>query len=186
VDVTCPACGAVLERLPDQEQSALELQCPSCGGPLKIRTGAGTKAIPAPGEPPRGGRRREDSAGTLFQPRTMVDADSGGFRSRPPSDGYLLLQNGGREERIPLEKAGTVFGADEVDVRLADPEVAPRHFRVDVQGNDFFLRDLDSGRGTLLNGREIRHVELRSGDEIRVGDLVLVFVTEPREMERGA
>ncbi|HSM14466.1 MAG TPA: FHA domain-containing protein, partial [Thermoanaerobaculia bacterium] len=141
--------------------------------------------IPDPGGRPRPGRSRRDSAGTLFQPQTMVDPDSDAFRARQPSDGFLLLRQGEREERIPLEGAGTVFGGGEADVRLSDPAVAARHFRVDVQGNDFFLRDLDSGCGTLLNGREIRHVELRSGDEIRVGDLVLVFVTEPRAASGG-
>jgi len=174
VDVTCPGCGASLEGIPQRTDAALDLVCPACGSALRIRTAAGTRQVVAAGAGLVDGDTAKD-VGTLFQPATLVEPESAAPVSAAATLGaYFLVHGKGLEERIELAADRTTFGR-EADVRLLDPEVAPRQFRVEVLDRDVFLRDLESGRPTRLNGREVRFVELRPGDEIRVGATVLEF-----------
>lgn len=76
---------------------------------------------------------------------------------------------------IPLRASRTTFGRTGADVELNDEAVSGRHFQVEVLGREFLIRDLQSRNGTFLNGRSIRHCELRPGDEVLAGRTVLVF-----------
>jgi adenylate cyclase len=60
-------------------------------------------------------------------------------------------------------------------IRLADREVSKEHATIDKVGNTFVLRDLGSSNGTFVNGRRIRELRLREGDEISLGNSRLVF-----------
>ncbi len=42
-------------------------------------------------------------------------------------------------------------------------------------GNSFLLRDLNSSNGTFVNGRKVRELRLRDGDEIALGNSRLIF-----------
>ena len=77
--------------------------------------------------------------------------------------------------RIPLKTPRTIFGRTGADVDLSDDTVSGRHFQVEALGHEFFIRDLHSRNGTFLNGRNVRHCELRPGDEVVVGRTVLIF-----------
>ena len=81
-------------------------------------------------------------------------------------------------ENIPIYAGGMIFGRDDGHVRLDDPSISSRHFQVDTVGNDLFVRDLDSSNGTLLNGHPIRYSEILPGDELRVGQTILVLRVE--------
>lgn len=62
------------------------------------------------------------------------------------------------------------------DVVLSDPEISRRHARLFVQDGQFFLEDLGSTNGTFLNGERIHGpMQLRDGDQIKVGDVVFTF-----------
>jgi len=65
--------------------------------------------------------------------------------------------------------------ASENDIRLHDWFVSKRHASIIRQGNTYTLRDLDSWRGTTVNGQSVREVELRDGDELVFGTTVLSF-----------
>lgn len=66
----------------------------------------------------------------------------------------------------------TVIGrADDCDLRLDQPGVAPRHAAIILGGDGRLeLRALDSGAETLLNGEAVRSAALASGDEIRIAN----------------
>ena len=61
-------------------------------------------------------------------------------------------------------------------VALHDTQVSRRHLelRAEPEGG-FWLVDLGSGNGTLLNGHAIQEAPLRSGDTITVGQSVLMY-----------
>jgi hypothetical protein len=119
------------------------------------------------------------SAGPFVPPPLTLDAEA--F--------FLVLGAAPGRERIRLTRARTIFGrgaakaanagnaADtaDADVALDDPGVSRRHFQVEVMGREFFIRDLGSRHGTVLNGRKVRYMELLPGDEVQVGKTVLVF-----------
>ena len=63
-------------------------------------------------------------------------------------------------------------------VALHDNRVSRRHleFRRPATGG-YQLYDLDSGNGTVVNGRLVRVIDLRDGDRIEIGDSVLRYET---------
>jgi ABC transport system ATP-binding/permease protein len=76
-----------------------------------------------------------------------------------------------------IEVSPFVLGrAVEVDFVLSHPEISRRHCRVVREGEQWFLEDLGSQRGTLLNGSRISgRAELKNGDQITLGPIVVAF-----------
>jgi tetratricopeptide (TPR) repeat protein len=71
-----------------------------------------------------------------------------------------------------------VIGRDEdCQLVLSDIAVSRKHAKITLEGARFFLSDLGSGNGTLLNGARIdARVELSAGDEIVIGERTMRFV----------
>jgi Nif-specific regulatory protein len=59
-----------------------------------------------------------------------------------------------------------------------DPALSRRHCLVIRNGDRVTIRDLESRNGTAINGMPIREHALRHGDQISIGDSVLVFLVE--------
>ena len=58
---------------------------------------------------------------------------------------------------------------------MASPSASRRHAEVRPAGDGWLLVDLGSTNGTRVNGdRVVQHV-LQDGDEVRLGDVVLVY-----------
>jgi pSer/pThr/pTyr-binding forkhead associated (FHA) protein len=70
---------------------------------------------------------------------------------------------------------GRVTGNDIVIDNLA---VSRQHARIRQDGADYWIEDLDSGNGVLVNDAPIVKALLRDQDEILVGKHTLVFVSE--------
>lgn len=63
------------------------------------------------------------------------------------------------------------------DVTIADPAISREHALIEHQDGQFYLQDLGSRTGTLLNNVPIQKRELLNvGDEITLGDTRLRFV----------
>ena len=68
------------------------------------------------------------------------------------------------------------------DIRLKDPKVSGKHFKVFRIGSKFFAEDLKSTNGTRVNDQRLEPgegFELAEGDEIRLGRSVLRVETLP-------
>lgn len=62
------------------------------------------------------------------------------------------------------------------EIKLNDRTVSRPHLRIERRGSAYILSDLGSANGTMLNGLfVIEPVVLSDGDEIRLGETVLVF-----------
>jgi pSer/pThr/pTyr-binding forkhead associated (FHA) protein len=69
------------------------------------------------------------------------------------------------------------------DLVITDKLVSMTHLNVERQGNQYFVRDLKSAFGTLVNGEPITSkIEIRDGDVIQIGDHTLIF-KNPLESE---
>jgi adenylate cyclase len=60
-------------------------------------------------------------------------------------------------------------------LRLVDREVSKEHALIERVGKDFVLKDLGSSNGTFVNGRRVKELKLRDGDEIALGSSRLIF-----------
>lgn len=73
-----------------------------------------------------------------------------------------------------------LIGRSSEALPIADHAVSRRHAELTPDGGRWYVRDLDSANGTYVNGHAIdARIELRPGDELRVGSTVLRFATEP-------
>ena len=53
--------------------------------------------------------------------------------------------------------------------------MSKEHAAIEKVGNAFLLKDLGSSNGTFVNGRRVRELRLKEGDEIALGNSRLVF-----------
>jgi len=76
-----------------------------------------------------------------------------------------------------LGPAACVVGRDAgADFVLEDGSVSRKHFRVVQDGGAYFVEDLGSTNGTVVNGRKSKRARLSDGDLIHVGATRLAFV----------
>jgi signal transduction histidine kinase len=90
-------------------------------------------------------------------------------------------------KRFTLRYRPTSLGRDGSNpIRLHDGEVSRRHAEVRPIENTSRYRivDLGSANGTYLNGEPVDQAPLKSGDQVRLGQTVLVFAEEPGDGER--
>ncbi len=101
--------------------------------------------------------------------------------------GVLTIVKGKQANQcFPIHKEETTIGrAPENDVRLHDWFVSKKHAVLRRVGEDFLLKDLESWRGTTVNGSSIKEAKLSSGDELVFGTMVVNFtVMERLEWEK--
>src|SRR5262249_51098880 len=89
----------------------------------------------------------------------------------------------------PLE--GMVFAITEAEVSvgrefdnqicLPDLSVSRRHFSIKQDGQQFQLLDHGSLNATIVNGLPVKQRQLNSGDRIRVGDSLMLFLREAEQ-----
>ena len=83
----------------------------------------------------------------------------------------------GREYRdLPVPVS---IGREEGNVlRLNDERVSRFHAKVQFDGDDVILTDLESTNGTRINGDPVQIRRLQAGDRVSVGRSVLIFGTQ--------
>lgn len=98
--------------------------------------------------------------------------------ARAAAASLFSLRGGQTRQQIPLESAGLTIGRSRHNnLMLADPTVTERHARISYEEGAFFVQDLQSEHGTLVNGRRVGRCILRNGDRITIGASVFEFRT---------
>ncbi len=81
---------------------------------------------------------------------------------------------------FPLVEEEIVIGREtSATVCIADGSVSRRHSRIQKQGDEFVLTDLESLNGTFINGVPVKSRALKHGDRVRVGLMSKSLVTRP-------
>jgi pSer/pThr/pTyr-binding forkhead associated (FHA) protein len=87
-----------------------------------------------------------------------------------------------RDLPVPL-----TIGREEGNIlRLNDERVSRFHAKVQLDGNDLILTDLESTNGTRVNGHVVQIRRLRIGDRISLGRSLLLFGSEAEINDRLA
>jgi len=80
---------------------------------------------------------------------------------------------------FPLPAGEVSIGRDSSNqLWVSDPALSRRHCLVIADNGQFSIRDLGSRNGTLVNGVPVEQQQIRHGDQIYIGDSVLVFLLE--------
>ena len=85
---------------------------------------------------------------------------------------------------FPLPGGEVSIGRDPANhLCISDKSLSRRHCLITGMGEQFAVRDLGSRNGTLLNGVPVEAQPLRHGDQISVGESVIVFLIEADETQ---
>src|SRR5687767_873710 len=109
-----------------------------------------------------------------FGPHSILPLVSAANRGWPMS-AQLLIQRGLPPQAFPLVTGPGVIGrAPGSTIELQNPEVSRQHCRFTWDGQTLIIDDLNSARGTLVNGTRIPGpTVIRPGDEILLGPVAL-------------
>ncbi|HET6318244.1 MAG TPA: FHA domain-containing protein [Chloroflexota bacterium] len=78
------------------------------------------------------------------------------------------------------EEGGTIGRLPENQIHLSDGRLSRLHARLEFQDGAFWIRDLGSANGTLVNGEMLSGAQrLTPGDSIEVGTSLLTVIDEP-------
>ena len=87
----------------------------------------------------------------------------------------LIPVGGGRPIEVPLTQVpgGVVIGRGlDCTIVLDDPTISRRHCSLDFDGKgDLRIKDLNSGNGTRINGKQVSSGTVRAGDTVAFGSL---------------
>jgi hypothetical protein len=89
-------------------------------------------------------------------------------------EAYLVVEQGGglkEGTRFDLFGGLSVGRSPDADIRVDDRYASGIHARVFTRGGSYFVEDMNSTNGTLLNSHELHgEAELADGDVVRIGD----------------
>jgi pSer/pThr/pTyr-binding forkhead associated (FHA) protein len=92
-----------------------------------------------------------------------------------PSGSTICVLRGFYEGlEVPVDRDWLVIGRGRgADVVLAEPTISRAHAAIGFEEDTFFVQDLGSTNGTLVNGAREERTALKDGDEIQMGKLIL-------------
>jgi hypothetical protein len=124
----------------------------------------------SPPAPPPAGLPDNMAIGGLAQP-TPAAAPGGGPQAE------LTIESGpdaGHTHRAG-DGALRLGRSPDNDVILRDPATSGHHARLERRGTQFWIVDLGSTNGTLVNGEPIQEKELSHGDRVTIGQNAVHF-----------
>lgn len=160
--LSCPNCDRAIEdELPRLAETAKVL-CPHCQEPLTLPE--------------------------MTIPISIADTPlmSPSVAPQPgldPNKKYALLIVTGKEagKVLDIEKTVVTIGRSGCDLVVDDPELSRRHVRIDIQGTEITLKDLDSTNGTFMDDERIREVFIDNRSKFRVGSHEIALVVTDRD-----
>ncbi|MFN7142497.1 MAG: FHA domain-containing protein [Myxococcota bacterium] len=95
------------------------------------------------------------------------------------SRSFLKIVVGARQGlNVPLPtREPLVIGRKDGDLLLDDPLVSGKHCQIVARNGEYVLQDLGSTNGTMVDGRLVREVSLKPGNEIAIGSTRLILFT---------
>ena len=92
-----------------------------------------------------------------------------------PKGGSIQIQSGFYEGLdVLLDRDWLVIGRGRgADVVLAEVTISRAHAAIGFDAGNFYVQDLGSTNGTMVNGARAEKQVLKDGDEVRMGRLVV-------------
>jgi len=89
-----------------------------------------------------------------------------GYDSESQPIGYLIIKNGNYRGRVFQLVEKTTVGRKEGNIIVRDPQMSRRHARITQENDKFFIEDLNTINGTLVNGTVVTGKQLLKQDDI--------------------
>lgn len=86
---------------------------------------------------------------------------------------------------IPLSQPDLLVGrGEQCQIRIPDPHLSRIHCRLRFAQGWWFIQDQNSLNGVYINGHRVQAARLNPGDQIQIGQSILVFQTLPSGPKR--
>ena len=91
----------------------------------------------------------------------------------------LVVISGSEKGREFVLKASQTIGrlADN-DIPVSDSRMSRQNTRIVQRGSQWFVEDMESKNGTVLNGAAVKAAPLADNDEVRVGETYFSFLAD--------
>jgi hypothetical protein len=133
--------------------------------------GAAPAKPPAP--PPPELPLEEPQQTMIYRPPADVETEAEA-PPPPPERQVVTLTVGHRRHEVTSPRV--VLGRSRSsDIRIDDLNVSRRHAEIRQEGATYWLVDLDSMNGTVVNGKRVERERLHDGDRIVLGSTEIVF-----------
>jgi hypothetical protein len=176
MQAACTHCGTqhVLQNTDVGTHPKVQFHCSKCGRTTVVETNRRPDATMVISPLPS--FARSNNAGSNLH---LLEQDD--TVQLPPGKSVALtvVSGPGKGAVHRLAKARVVLGREGADIVLLDPEISRHHCVLEVRGDYFNLRDLDSTNGTFYEEERLRAAMLQSGAEFRLGETVLRISFEP-------
>jgi hypothetical protein len=120
-----------------------------------------------------------DASGGGEAPPGVYDHEADGFEagaSGAASGRMATLTIGDTDHDVALRGGRMIIGRlQECDICLADANVSRRHTELFIIDGEWYLQDLESTNGTMLNGEPVTRARLRDGDIVEIGVTRLTY-----------
>lgn len=178
--IKCPHCGAENDTRKQRSAGDRVVKCAACDFVIVTPEQVAHIIRDETGE--EGARPTPDSDGPRTDISSRVHLPDLPVAPAEPVARTLLLTatagpDAGKEWR--LGKPLAFIGRRNADVILTDTEVSRQHAVIELHGESFVIKDLESTNGTLLDGVKVKEAELHDGSKVRIGDTVLVVGFAP-------
>lgn len=152
---------------PPTEQAAVQ-QAPRPRPPESARPSAKpTTATPPAQESGQSSQPLQQGETTLVMPTVPK------LSSRPT---LQIIEGEGEGTVFSLDQKTTVIGrGEDCDIVINHPMVSRHHAKIVRVGPSFYIHDLQSTNGTMVNGENIDQHVLQPEDEIQIGVTLLLF-----------
>ena len=110
----------------------------------------------------------------VYRPPVVAAAVAAEAPPPPPEREVVTLTVAGEKHEITSPKV--VLGRSRAcDVHVPDVNVSRRHAELRQEGATYWIVDLGSTNGTVLNGQSVERERLKDGDRITLGSTEIVF-----------
>ncbi len=101
---------------------------------------------------------------------------------------FYVLEGPLRGRTFEITELASIGRDDACAVRLEGKHISRIHARMEKRGDAMVIRDNGSRNGIFVNGQNVKESILRAGDEIEIGEHVLVFDPpgDPEKLPRSA
>jgi hypothetical protein len=131
---------------------------------------AGRAAEPPPPELPL----EQPQQTMIYRPPAVEAPETEETPPPAPEREVVTLTLAGRRHEI-TEPRVALGRSRSCDLRIPDVNVSRRHAELRQEGATYWIVDLDSMNGTIVNGRRVERERLRDGDTITLGSTEVVF-----------
>ena len=114
-----------------------------------------------------------------YEPTRVIPQRDKTAEKDPVGKACLVLLTGdraGTHYLIPDDRMTVIGRGEECQIRTDDQDASRKHAALQPFGREFYIMDMGSTNGTLINGRSEEKRILRHADKITVGKQVFQFL----------